>query len=114
MGRSERACSMAGGRAWRGTRPQFTFVTGVSSGALIAPFAFLGASYDEALRSVFASGEMANLLQSDGLAGLFGAGIFKAAPLRELIARHVDEALLAAIAQEYRAGRRLYVVNTNL
>jgi predicted acylesterase/phospholipase RssA len=98
----------------RGTRPQFTFVTGASSGALIAPFAFLGANYDETLRSVFASGEMANLLQTDGLAGFFGTGIFKTAPLRELIARHVDAELLRAIAQEYQAGRRLYVVTTNL
>jgi len=98
----------------RGTRPQFTFVTGASAGALIAPFAFLGAAHDETLRSVFASGEMANLLQSEGLAGLFGAGLFKTAPLRELIARHVDAGLLAAIAQEYRAVRRLYVVTTNL
>ena len=98
----------------RGTRPQFTFVTGASAGALIAPFAFLGAAHDETLRSVFASGEMANLLQSEGLGGLFGAGLFKTAPLRELIARHVDVGLLAAIAQEYRAGRRLYVVTTNL
>ena len=98
----------------RGTRPQFTFVTGASAGALIAPFAFLGAAHDETLRSVFASGEMANLLQSEGLGGLFGAGLFKTAPLRELIARHVDAGLLAAIAQEYRAGRRLYVVTTNL
>jgi hypothetical protein len=97
-----------------GTRPQFTFVTGASAGALIAPFAFLGAAHDETLRSVFASGEMANLLQSEGLGGLFGAGLFKTAPLRELIARHVDAGLLAAIAQEYRAGRRLYVVTTNL
>jgi hypothetical protein len=98
----------------RGTRPQFTFVTGASSGALIAPFAFLGPNYDETLRSVFASGEMANLLQTDGLAGFFGTGIFKTAPLRELIARHVDAELLRAIAREYQAGRRLYVVTTNL
>jgi hypothetical protein len=98
----------------RGTRPEFTFVTGASSGALIAPFAFLGAAHDETLRSVFASGEMANLLQSDGLAGLFGTGIFKTAPLTELIARHVNAELLAAIAREYKTGRRLYVVTTNL
>jgi predicted acylesterase/phospholipase RssA len=97
-----------------GTRPQFTFVTGASAGALIAPFAFLGASHDETLKSVFASGEMANLLQSDTLAGLFGTGFFKAAPLRELIARHVDAELLAEIATEYQKGRRLYVVTTNL
>src|SRR5438128_1503583 len=98
----------------RGTRPQFTFVTGASAGALIAPFAFLGPRYDEALRSVFASGEMANLLQFEGLGGLFGTSLFKTAPLRDLIARHVDAGMLEAIAREYRAGRRLYVVTTNL
>ena len=86
----------------RGTRPQFTVVTGASAGALIAPFAFMGSAYDDMLRSVFANGEMANLLQSDGLAGLFGTALFKTAPLRDLIARHVDAALLEAIAREYR------------
>src|SRR4051795_3272072 len=60
------------GWSTRGTRPQFTVVTGASAGALIAPFAFLGPAYDETLTSVFATGEMANLLQSEGLAGLFG------------------------------------------
>ena len=98
----------------RGTRPQFTLVTGASAGALIAPFAFLGPAYDETLRSVFATGEMANLLQSEGLAGLFGTGLYKTQPLRDLIARHVDGSMLAAIAREHRAGRRLYVVTTNL
>ena len=98
----------------RGTRPQFTIVTGASSGALIAPFAFLGTGQDEALRSIFTSGEMENLLQSDGLMGLLGSGLYKTAPLRELIARHVDAKLLEAIALENRAGRRLYVVTTNI
>jgi predicted patatin/cPLA2 family phospholipase len=99
----------------RGTRPQFTLVTGASAGALIAPFAFLGPAYDDTLRSVFATGEMANLLQPEGLAGLFvGTGLFKSKPLRDLIARHVDAPMLAAIAREYQAGRRLYVVTTNL
>ena len=98
----------------RGTRPQFTIVTGASSGALIAPFAFLGTGQDEALRSIFTSGEMENLLQSDGLMGIFGNGLYKKAPLRELIARHIDAKLLEAIAQENRAGRRLYVVTTNI
>jgi hypothetical protein len=98
----------------RGTRPQFTVVTGSSAGSLIAPFAFLGTAHDQTLRSVFANGEMENLLQSDGLKGLFGTGLFKTAPLRELIARHVDAGLLSEIAQEHRSGRRLYVVTTNL
>jgi hypothetical protein len=63
---------------------------------------------------VFATGEMANLLQSEGLAGLFGTGLYKTQPLRDLIARHVDGSMLAAIAREHRAGRRLYIVTTNL
>ena len=102
------------GWSTRGTRPQFTVVTGASSGALIAPFAFLGAEQDETLRSIFTSGEMENLLQSDGLMGLLGTGLYKKAPLRELIARHIDAKLLDAIAIENRAGRRLYVVTTNI
>jgi hypothetical protein len=102
------------GWSTRGTRPEFTFVTGASAGALIAPFAFLGMAHDETLKSVFASGELANLLQSDGLAGLFGTSLYKTGPLQDLIARHVDAGILQAIAQEYRSGRRLYVVTTNL
>jgi hypothetical protein len=98
----------------RGTRPQFTVVTGASAGALLAPFAFLGSGYDEVIRSVFASGEMSNLLQTDPIAAIFGTSLFKAAPLRDLIARHVDAAMLATIAREYRSGRRLYIVTTDL
>lgn len=98
----------------RGNRPQFTVVTGASAGALIAPFAFLGSGYDEALRSVFAGGEMENFLQFEGVSGLFGTGLFKAGPLKALIAKHVDENVLAAVANEYRAGRRLFIVTTDL
>lgn len=98
----------------RGNRPQFTIVTGASAGALIAPFAFLGSGYDEVLRSVFTSGEMENFLQFQGVSGLFGSGLFKAAPLKELIAKYVDANTLEAVAHEYRAGRRLFIVTTDL
>lgn len=98
----------------RGNRPQFTVVTGASAGALIAPFAFLGASHDEPLKNVFYSGEMENFLQFEGVRGLFGSGLFKAGPLRELIAKYVGPDMLEMIAREHRAGRRLYVVTTNL
>src|SRR5262245_23030576 len=98
----------------RGTRPQFTFVTGASAGALLAPFAFLGPAYDETIKGVFASGEMSNLLQTDAFSAMFGPSLFKTAPLRDLIANHVDAPLLEAIAREYRTGRRLYIVTTNI
>jgi hypothetical protein len=98
----------------RGTRPQFTVVTGASAGALIAPFAFLGSGYDEVLKSVFASGEMENFLQFQGVSGLFGTGLFAAGPLRNLIAKYVDDTVLQAVAEEYRKGRRLFITTTDL
>jgi len=39
-----------------GTRPEFKLVTGVSTGALIAPFAFLGPAYDERLKALYTGG----------------------------------------------------------
>ncbi|ARP98856.1 patatin-like phospholipase family protein [Pseudorhodoplanes sinuspersici] len=98
----------------RGDRPQFTIVTGASAGALIAPFAFLGSGYDPVLTSVFSSGEMEGFLKFQGLRGLFGTSLFEAAPLRQLIAKYITPDVLAAIAEQYRRGRRLYIVTTNL
>ena len=54
-------------------------MTGASAGALIAPFAFLGPAHDATLRTVFTGGELANLLQSDGIAGLLGTSVYKTA-----------------------------------
>ena len=53
-----------------GTRPEFTIVSGVSTGAMIAPFAFLGPSYDEMLRQLYASGVAESLLENDGMGSL--------------------------------------------
>src|SRR5829696_1774067 len=98
----------------RGTRPEFTVVTGASAGALIAPFAFLGSTYDPVLKSLFSEGIGQELLQIDGLSAIFGAGVFKTEPLKQLVARYVDEPMLAKIEAEYRKGRRLLIVTTNL
>jgi predicted patatin/cPLA2 family phospholipase len=98
----------------RGDRPKFDIVTGASAGALMSPFAFLGPAYDDRMRQVFANGEMANFLQFQGVSGLFGTGLFKTEPLKQLIARHIDENVLAAVALEYKNGRRLFIVTTNL
>jgi len=98
----------------RGTRPEFTVVTGASAGALIAPFAFLGSAYDPVLKSLFSEGIGDELLQIDGFSAIFGASVFKTEPLKRLVARYVDDELLERIAVEYRKGRRLLVVTTNL
>ena len=98
-----------------GTRPQFTVVSGVSTGALIAPFAFLGPAYDATLRDVYTSGIAESLLDTPSIVhALFGSGLFGNTQLRELVARYVDQDMLAAIAAEYARGRSLLIVTTNL
>jgi predicted acylesterase/phospholipase RssA len=102
------------GWSQRGDRPTFAIVTGASAGALIAPFAFLGPRYDEVLASVFSSNAFDRFLRFEGVSGLFGQSLFAAGPLRDLIATHVTAQVIAEVAEQYRAGRRLYIVTTNL
>ena len=98
-----------------GTRPAFTIVSGVSTGALIAPFAFLGSRYDATLREFYTSGVAESLLDAPNpVKGIFGAGFFGNSQLRELVAKYIDQDLVAAIAAEYAKGRMLFVVTTNL
>jgi predicted patatin/cPLA2 family phospholipase len=98
-----------------GTRPEFSVVSGVSTGALIAPFAFLGPAYDVPLREIYTSGIAESLVDQSNILGVvFGSGLFGNARLRELIGRYVDQNMLAAIAAEYKRGRDLYIVTTNL
>jgi len=96
-----------------GTRPEFTVVTGVSSGALVAPFAFLGPSWDDKMTEIFTTGETDGLLQSRGLGAVFGSSVYSGEPLRRLIERYADDAMIAAIAAEAARGRLLLVATTD-
>jgi predicted acylesterase/phospholipase RssA len=98
-----------------GTRPAFSVVSGVSTGALIAPFAFLGPAYDATLRDVYTSGIAESLLDTPSIVhALFGSGLFGNTRLRELVARYVGQDMLAEIAAEQAKGRKLIIVTTNL
>ncbi len=99
----------------RGDRPRFEVVTGVSAGALIAPYAYLGPGYDSQLAELWTSFDANSVATPQVLAGLLGAdALADSTPLRNLIARHVDRRMLADIAREYRNGRLLLVGTTNL
>ncbi|MGY4197278.1 patatin-like phospholipase family protein [Bradyrhizobium sp. USDA 4520] len=98
----------------RGDRPSFEVVTGVSTGALAAPFAFLGEAYDQQLQEIYTVYGDQDLYSSRGLLGLVGNGIYDSAPLRGLISRYMTDDVLDAIAGEYHLGRRLLVQTTNL
>jgi hypothetical protein len=97
-----------------GTRPRFAVVTGVSTGALIAPFAFLGPKWDDHLHAAFTDGRITALLRRRGLEALFSVGLYHPEPLRGLVESYVDDALLTAVARENAKGRRLLVATTNL
>ena len=98
----------------RGDRPAFEVVTGVSTGALAAPFAFLGPQYDRPLEEVFTAYGDRDIYLDRGLIGLVGNGLYDNAPLRRLIARYMSDAMVEAIAQEYQLGRRLLIQTTNI
>jgi predicted acylesterase/phospholipase RssA len=97
-----------------GTRPQFTVVSGVSTGALIAVFAFLGPQHDAVLASIYTDVPRERIYRAKALPLPTGESYLDDAPFRERVAEIVDARMLAEIAREHAAGRRLLVVTTNL
>jgi hypothetical protein len=102
---------------WTAThqRPQFTVVTGSSTGALMAPFAFLGPDYDDIIKEIYTGGSAEHLVKAVNVANVvFDAGLISHDTAQGIISRYVTARLLSEIAREHRKGRRLYVITTNL
>ena len=98
-----------------GTRPQFGMVTGISTGALIAPFAFLGSAYDKQLKEMYTQHSTSDFIDERGiLDGLFSDAMTDTTKFRAMIARYIDDDVVRAIANEYRKGRELNIATTNL
>lgn len=98
-----------------GGRPDFQIVTGVSTGALIAPYAYLGEAYDDELRRVYTSITPDKIFEQRSLLGIITEdSIADTSPLWALISENVDEQMLADIAAEYERGRLLLIASTNL
>ena len=103
------------GWAEAGDRPEFDYVTGVSTGALIAPFAFLGPAYNKQLRDVYTTISADDVFKERGfINGIFSDALADTTPLWKLISRYVDEAMMADIAREYQKGRLLVIGTTDL
>jgi hypothetical protein len=98
-----------------GTRPQFTIVTGISTGALIAPFAFLGSQFDKDLKVLYTTTSTKDVLKMRGkLAPFFKDAAASSKPLQRLLERYITEDVQNAIAAEHHKGRRLLIGTTNL
>ena len=99
----------------RGDRPEFDVVTGVSTGALSAPFAFLGRAYDQQLKQVYTETGADEIFQRRMiLAAVTDDAMTSNTPLREMIAHYFDAAMIKEIATEYQKGRLLFILTTNL
>jgi predicted acylesterase/phospholipase RssA len=98
-----------------GNRPNFKFVTGISSGAIIAALAFLGAEYDEVLKEIYTTVATSNIFNTKNLMSwLWSESLADIEPLKTLIEKYVDETALKIIAEEHLNGKRLYLGTTNL
>jgi predicted acylesterase/phospholipase RssA len=98
-----------------GSRPVFELATGVSTGALTAPFAYLGSSYDPQLRFVYTGLTASNVLEKRSItAALFDDAMTDNTPLFKTISKYIDEALLAALAKAYDEGRLLLIGTSDL
>ena len=98
-----------------GTRPVFQVVSGVSTGALIAPFAFLGSGYDDVLKILYTTSNTKSIMDRLGIFSIRkNSALADTAPLREIIAATVNAEFLAKVAAEHDKGRRLIIATTNL
>ncbi|WP_171988041.1 patatin-like phospholipase family protein [Hyphomicrobium sp. NDB2Meth4] len=98
-----------------GNRPKFTIVTGTSTGALTAPFAFLGTDYDGALEAMYTKTNIKDIISKRYLvAAITDDAMMDSSPLYRTISRYLTEDVLNRIAFEYRTGRLLLISTTNL
>jgi predicted acylesterase/phospholipase RssA len=97
-----------------GSRPSFDLVTGVSSGALIAPFVFLGRERDNQLREIFTLYGRKDIFTSNVSGLLQGAALLDDTPLAQLIEKYIDQEFIREVARERSKGRVLLIGTTNL
>ena len=97
-----------------GDRPRFDVVTGVSTGALAAPFAYLGPEWDDELQQAYTSGAADNILSWRSFAAFLNPSLFSSKVLRDLVDQNVTPELMAAVARENATGRKLLVATTDL
>lgn len=101
-----------------GTRPDFEMVTGISTGALIAPFVFIGTKYDDKLHNLYTNTSTTGIFQGglfsvlQGLSG--GLAITDNGPLVKMIDANITPEVMADIAAEHKKGKRLFIATTNM
>ncbi len=98
-----------------GTRPKFTMVSGVSTGAIIGLLAFLGPDFDDELETFYTSYSTDELFEPSPFAALSGGtSLTDATGFNALVEAFVNDEVVSMLAQEAAAGRRLLIGTTNI
>ena len=97
-----------------GQRPVFDVVTGISTGALIAPRAFLGSEYDRQLQIDYTTITNDDVFKRRRFSQILSESVADSAPLRSQIEKIATPQILERIAVEHKKGRRLYIGSTNI
>jgi hypothetical protein len=98
-----------------GNRPQFDVVTGVSTGALISIFAFLGPQYDSQLRHAYTSVSSRDIYRCKPIIkALLTDSLNDSKPLLRQIESSVTPQVVDELAEAHSCGRRLYIGTTDL
>jgi len=98
----------------RGDIPNFDIVTGISTGAVMAPFAFLGKDELKKVEYFYTKMHTEEVFTST-FWSIFGYGyVMNAKPLKALFKKTFNKAFLDKIAAEHKKGRRLYIGTTNI
>ena len=109
------AAGFLNGWTQTGTRPQFKLVTGISTGALIAPFAFLGPAYDKELNELYTNISFKDIAKKRSIFSIVtNDAVADNTPLKHLVKKHINQDVLEAIAAEYAKGRMLFIGTVNL
>lgn len=98
----------------RGDRPEFAVVTGISTGALIAPFAFLGAECDAQMKTFYTTLKTNDLYKLHAVTGLVSESLADTSKLARMMEDVLTPAMVERIAEEHEKGRRLYIGTTEL
>ncbi len=103
------------GWAERGDRPVFTMVSGVSTGALIAPYAFLGPKYDHIIKEVYTEHSTDDLFRRKSIFKIMGGdSVSNVSGFVDMIEHYLPDNLIDEIGQQYLLGRELMIGTTNL
>ena len=97
-----------------GTRPVFKIVTGISTGALIAPFAMLGPYYDEILQKAYTTVTVDDVMKKKSIAGAYWReSLVDNHPLQEMVHEVISDEVIDAIGAAHKKGQRLFIATTN-